>query len=70
MSGHSKWHTIKLLVLVPDSHRCLSLSINKGHAARALALEMGDRVRLTLLDNAPELDTRRIGDARSSNAGA
>jgi len=65
--GHSKTGD---LVLVPDSHRCLSLSINKGHAARALALEMGDRVRLTLLDNAPELDTRRIADARSSNAGA
>ena len=60
--GHSK---IGDLVLVPDSHRCLSLSINKGHASRALALEMGDQVRLTLLDNAPELDARRIADARS-----
>jgi S-adenosyl-L-methionine hydrolase (adenosine-forming) len=61
------------LVLVPDSHRCLSLSINKGHASRALALEVGDRVRLTLLDNAPESDTRRgsrrVADARS-DAGA
>ena len=65
--GHSKTGD---LVLVPDSHHCLSLSINKGHASRALALEMGDRVRLTLLDNAPELDTRRIADARSSDAGA
>jgi len=60
--GHSK---IGDLVLVTDSHRCLSLSINKGHASRALALEMGDQVRLTLLDNAPELDARRIADARS-----
>jgi S-adenosyl-L-methionine hydrolase (adenosine-forming) len=68
--GHSK---IGDLVLVPDSHRCLSLSINKGHASRALALEVGDRVRLTLLDNAPESDTRRgsrrVADARS-DAGA
>ena len=68
--GHSK---IGDLVLVPDSHRCLSLSINKGHASRALALEVGDRVRLTLLDNALDSDTRRdasrVADARS-DAGA
>jgi S-adenosylmethionine hydrolase len=64
--GHSKTGD---LVLVPDSHRCLSLSINKGHASRALALEMGDQVRLTLLDNAPQLGVGRIADARS-DAGA
>lgn len=59
--GHSK---VGDLVLVPDSHRCLSLSVNKGHASRALALEVGGQVRLTLLENAPELDTRR--DAREA----
>ena len=46
--GHSKTGD---LVLVPDSHRCLSLSVNKGHAARALALKPGGRVRLTLLED-------------------
>jgi S-adenosylmethionine hydrolase len=54
--GHSK---VGDLVLVPDSHRRLSLSVNKGNASRALALEAGDRVRLTLLENHPELDARR-----------
>ena len=34
------------LVLVPDSHWRLSLSINKGNASQALALRVGDRVRL------------------------
>ena len=34
------------LVLVPDSHWRLSLSINKGNAAQALALQVGGRVRL------------------------
>jgi S-adenosylmethionine hydrolase len=34
------------LVLVPDSHWRLSLSINKGNAARALALKVGGKVRL------------------------
>lgn len=34
------------LVLVPDSHWRVSLSINKGNAAQALALRVGDRVRL------------------------
>ena len=34
------------LVLVPDSHWRLSLSINKGNASQALALKVGDRVRL------------------------
>lgn len=34
------------LVLVPDSHWRLSLSINRGNAAQALALKLGARVRL------------------------
>jgi S-adenosylmethionine hydrolase len=34
------------LVLVPDSHWRLSLAINKGSAANALALEFGGKVRL------------------------
>ena len=36
------------LVLVPDSHWRLSLAINKGSAAQALALEIGGKVRLIL----------------------
>lgn len=51
--GHSK---VGDLVLVPDSHRRLSLSVNQGNASRALALEVGDRVRLTLFENEPESD--------------
>jgi S-adenosylmethionine hydrolase len=35
------------LILVPDSHRRLSLSINKGNAAHALSLKVGSRVRLS-----------------------
>jgi S-adenosylmethionine hydrolase len=46
--GHSK---VGDLVLVPDSHRCLSLSMNKGNASRALALEIGDRVRLRVIEH-------------------
>ncbi len=34
------------LMLVPDSHWRLSLSINRGNASQALALKLGDRVRL------------------------
>jgi S-adenosyl-L-methionine hydrolase (adenosine-forming) len=34
------------LVLVPDSHWRLSLAINKGNAARALLLAVGDQVRI------------------------
>ena len=34
------------LVLVPDSHWRVSLSINKGNASQALGLGVGDRVRL------------------------
>ena len=34
------------LVLVPDSHWRLSLAVNKGNAARALALRLGGTVRL------------------------
>jgi S-adenosyl-L-methionine hydrolase (adenosine-forming) len=40
------------LVLVPDSHWRLSLAINKGSAAAALALEFGGEVRLILSDGA------------------
>ena len=36
------------LVLVPDSHWRLSLAINKGSAAHALALSVGGKVRLIL----------------------
>jgi S-adenosyl-L-methionine hydrolase (adenosine-forming) len=49
--GHSK---VGDLVLVPDSHRRLSLSVNKGHAFRALGLKAGGRVRLTLMENGPK----------------
>jgi hypothetical protein len=35
------------LILVPDSHWRLSLSINKGNAAQALALKVGGLVRLS-----------------------
>ena len=35
------------LVLVPDSHRHLSLCVNRGNAARALSLRAGDRILLT-----------------------
>ena len=59
--GHSK---VGDLVLVPDSHKRLSLSVNKGNASRALALKVGDQVRLTLLENGWKHDARR--DARSS----
>ena len=34
------------LVLVPDSHWRLSLAVNKGNAARALLLSLGDEVRI------------------------
>ncbi len=53
--GHSK---VGDLVLVPDSHRRLSLSVNQGNASRALRLEAGDLVRLILLGDEPERDTR------------
>ncbi len=46
--GHSK---VGDLVLVPDSHRRLSLSVNQGNASRALGLKAGNRVRLTLFDD-------------------
>jgi S-adenosylmethionine hydrolase len=54
--GHSK---VGDLVLVLDSHRRLSLSVNQGNASRALGLEAGDRVRLTLLGNGPKREARR-----------
>jgi S-adenosylmethionine hydrolase len=34
------------LVVVPDSHWRLSLAVNKGNAARALLLSVGDEVRV------------------------
>ena len=46
--GHSK---VGDLVLVPDSHQRLSLSVNNGNAAQALLLKIGGRVRLTLLED-------------------
>jgi S-adenosylmethionine hydrolase len=55
--GHSK---VGDLVLVPDSHRRLSLSVNQGNASRALRLEVGDQVRLSLLENDPERDATRL----------
>ena len=36
------------LVVVPDSHWRLSLAVNKGNAARALLLSVGEEVRLKL----------------------
>lgn len=41
------------LVLVPDSHRRLSLCVNRGNASRALALKPGDRVVLNPLGDGP-----------------
>jgi S-adenosyl-L-methionine hydrolase (adenosine-forming) len=38
------------LVVVPDSHWRLSLAINKGNAARALLLSVGDEVRVGPLE--------------------
>lgn len=38
------------LALVPDSHRCLSLAINKGNAAQALSLAVGNTVVLKILE--------------------
>ena len=49
--GHSK---VGDLILVPDSHRRLSLSVNNGSAAHALLLKVGGRVRLTLLKDGAE----------------
>lgn len=42
------------LIIVPDSHRRLSISINQGNAARALALSVGGRVRIRPLDESPD----------------
>lgn len=53
--GHSK---LGDLVLVPDSHRRLSLSVNQGNASRALGLKAGGQVRLTLLENGPQRDAK------------
>lgn len=50
------------LVLVPDSHWRLSLAINKGNAAQALALGIGGRVRLIPPPDLPgELPQRDLG---------
>lgn len=46
------------LVLVPDSHRRLSLAINKGNAAHALLLNVTAKVRLELLEEEPEPDAK------------
>jgi S-adenosylmethionine hydrolase len=35
------------LVVVPDSRQRLALAINRGNAARALSLTLGDRIRLS-----------------------
>jgi len=51
--GHSK---VGDLILVPDSHQRLSLSVNNGNAAQALLLKVGDRVRLTLLEDGARSD--------------
>ncbi len=42
------------LILVPDSHWRLSLAINKGSAAHALALGIEGRVRLTIPTDEPK----------------
>lgn len=34
------------LIVVPDSHWCLSLAVNKGNAARALLLSLGEEIRI------------------------
>lgn len=49
------------LVLVPDSHWRLSLAINKGNAAQALALGIGGRIRLISPDLPGELPQRDLG---------
>lgn len=50
------------LVLVPDSHWRLSLAINKGNAAQALALGIGGMVRLIPPPDLPgELPQRDLG---------
>ena len=45
------------LVIVPDSHWRLSLSINKGSAAHALALHRGDNVLLRVKDSGNDEST-------------
>ncbi len=42
------------LIIVPDSHWRLSVAINKGSAARALALKVGTRVRLSFASEPAE----------------
>jgi S-adenosylmethionine hydrolase len=43
------------LVLVPDSHWRLSLAVNKGNAARALLLAVGDQVRIEPSEDPPPI---------------
>jgi S-adenosylmethionine hydrolase len=62
--GHSK---VGDLVLVPDSHQRLSLSVNQGNASRALGLKAGDRVRLILLKNGPGRTARLEGGPDASS---
>lgn len=42
------------LLVVPDSHRRLSLSVNQGNAAKALGLKVGHGVRISLLESHPQ----------------
>jgi S-adenosylmethionine hydrolase len=45
------------LVLVPDSHWRLSLAVNRGNAARALLLSVGDQVRIDPSEEPASLNT-------------
>lgn len=47
------------LLVVPDSHNRLSLSINQGNAAKALGLKVGDPVGISRLENLPASDDAR-----------
>ena len=47
------------LLVVPDSHNRLSLSINQGNAAKALGLKVGDPVSISLLESHPASDESR-----------
>ncbi len=47
------------LIVVPDSHNRLSLSINQGNAANALGLKVGDPVGVSRLENHPANDDAR-----------
>lgn len=47
------------LLVVPDSHNRLSLSINQGNAAKALGLKVGDPVGISRLEDSPANDDAR-----------